>query len=299
MSDAAPSMQSSEPAGDAAPAGALNPDAIERILGDFRAWLYELTVFPNLAPAPPAVDLNTLVGQFTALRHEVNLQTKAARSAVEQSGEALTRLGEAVDHFDESAIQDEALKPLLKAVVDVYDNLAIALRQAVRQREAIEKPLADVADGIVIPEPPEAIDPGLPLRPPGFWKRLFGVGLPLPADFAVAVGRQTMSDWRETELKECEGRQERVADAANLVRSSLDGLIAGYQMSLARVDRVLTQFELEPIATEGETFDPELMEAVETVGDTDVSAGEVVEEVRRGYLWREVVFRFAQVKVAR
>jgi len=243
--------------------------------------------------------LNTLVGQFTALRHEVNLQTKAARSAVEQSGEALTRLGEAVEHFDDQGVRDEELKPLLKAVVDVYDNLAIALRQAERQREAVERPLAEVAEGIVLSEPPKALDPGLPARAPGFWKRLFGAGTLVPADFAVAVGRQMMSDWREAELKEIEGRQERVADAATLVRSSLDGLIAGYQMSLARVDRVLSQFELEPISTEGETFDPELMEAVETVGDSDLATGEVVEEVRRGYLWREVVFRFAQVKVAR
>ena len=72
--------------------------------------------------------------------------SKAARSAVEQGGEALTRLGEAVDHFDEQGARDEELKPLLKAVADVYDNLAIALRQAVRQREAIERPLAEVAE---------------------------------------------------------------------------------------------------------------------------------------------------------
>jgi molecular chaperone GrpE (heat shock protein) len=40
------------------------------------------------------------------------------------------------------------------------------------------------------------------------------------------------------------------------------------------------------------------MEVVEVVPDGG-RAGQVVEEVRRGYLWRGRVFRYAQVKVAR
>ena len=90
-----------------------------------------------------------------------------------------------------------------------------------------------------------------------------------------------------------------MAEAANLIRSSFDGLIAGYRMSLARVDRVLEQFNMETIPTEDETFDPELMEVVEVVGDSGLPAGQVVEEVRRGYVRGEIVFRYAQVKVAR
>jgi molecular chaperone GrpE len=148
----------------------------------------------------------------------------------------------------------------------VYDNLGIALRQATRQREALEKPLSEMA-----------VQP--PSRPAtGFLARLFD---------------------RPAPKAEKDEPQQRSADAARLVRSSFDGLIAGYTMSLARVDRTLAQFELEPIPVEGQAFDPELMEAVEVAGDTGRPAGEVVEEVRRGYLWRGVVFRFAQVKVAR
>ncbi|HKB01808.1 MAG TPA: hypothetical protein VKD90_06290, partial [Gemmataceae bacterium] len=61
------------------------------MLADFRAWLGELAALPASAEAP-AIDLHTLVAQFTALRHEVNLQTRAARSALEQNAEALERL---------------------------------------------------------------------------------------------------------------------------------------------------------------------------------------------------------------
>ena len=77
-------------------------------------------------------------------------------------------------------------------------------------------------------------------------------------------------------------------------RSADDAMAAAVDMQVA-----LEQFNLEPIATAGETFDPELMEVVEVVGDSGKPAGEVLEEVRRGYWRGEVVFRYAQVKVAR
>jgi molecular chaperone GrpE len=240
------------------------------VLADFRDWLSEVTEPPHpAAPAAgaPAVDLHTLVAQFTALRHEVNLQTKATRTSLEQTGEALQELGEALEELRERPAEDEEVTPLLRALVDVYDNLALALRQVTRQRETLEKPLSELA---VAPSP---------ARPAGFWARLFGPAAP---ESAARMER---------------GR--RAAEAATLVRSALDGLIAGYRMSLARVDRALAEFELEPIPVEGEPFDPELMEVVEVAGDTGRPAGEVIEEVRRGYTRGETVFRYAQVRVAR
>jgi len=266
MSDAPPAVRAPGTSGDAPAAGPLTPEAINRILADFRSWLTEAGVPAAPTNDPPPVDLHTLVAQFTALRHEVNLQTKAARSSLEQTGDALARLSDAVEAHEEQPSADDEVKPLLKALVDVYDNLGIALRQAMRQRETLEKALEELARAPARPQPA------------GFWAHLFGTR---------AV------DPRGEELPN------RTADAANLIRSSLDGLIAGYKMSLARVDRALAQFELESIPAQGHTFDPELMEAVEVAGDSGLPAGEVVEEVRRGYIWRGAVFRYAQVKVAR
>jgi molecular chaperone GrpE len=73
----------------------------------------------------------------------------------------------------------------------------------------------------------------------------------------------------------------------------------GYALSLRRVERLLPELELEPIACTGQPFDPETMEVVEVVGDSGQTTGTVVEELRPGYWWRGAVFRYAQVKVAR
>lgn len=248
-----------------------------------------MAAIPAPLNEPPAVDLNTLVGQFTALRHEINLQTKAARMSLEQTGEALSQLRDTVSELQERPEPEAEPTPLLKAVVDVYDNLALALRQVERQREAIEGPLSEMTcdwlppDGIALSR--------LPARRPSFWSFLIAQG--------TARDAQLVHETVEAVRKEVEVQRQKTTGAANQVRSSLDGLIAGYKMSLARVDRVLDQVGLEPIAAVGEEFDPELMEVVEVAGNTGRPAGEVVEEVRRGYLRGEVVFRYAQVKVAR
>lgn len=264
MSDAAPPVQLADSFVDGSNGGALSPDAIDRVLGEFRTWLTMLSSLPAPTEEPPAVDLHTLVAQFTALRHEINLQTKATRSTLEQNGEVLSELRSTVEQLQEQPT-DDGLDPLLKTLVDVYDNLALALRQVEKQREAVEVPLKALTEGIG--SPPKA----------GFWSSLFGGS----KDRDEPTGHQS------------------AAEASALVRSSLDSVIAGYRMSLARVERILEQSDLETIAVVGETFDPELMEVVEVVGETGRPAGEVVEEVRRGYLRGEVVFRYAQVKVAR
>ena len=82
-------------------------------------------------------------------------------------------------------------------------------------------------------------------------------------------------------------------------RQMLASVVTGYTMSVQRVDRALRQQGLEPIPTVGQPFDPERMEVLEVVPAGECLPGEVADEIRRGYLWRGRVFRFAQVRVAR
>lgn len=267
MSDPAAPGEPASTAGGGPPAG-LTPEAVERVLADFRGWLLAAGAEGREQKADgrtPPIDLFALIGQFTALRHEVNLQTKAARAAVEQNAEVLRQLADRADEPDdveppEPAVDpDEVLRPAVKAFIDVADVLALSLKQA----EKLKQNAAAILS--------EKVEPPAPPPRPGFLARLFApspVSPPPPPDL-------------------------------DTLRKLAAGVADGYALSLRRVERLLPTWDVEPIRCTNEVFDPELMEVVEVVGDTGLPPGTVVEEVRPGYRWRGALFRFAQVKVAR
>jgi molecular chaperone GrpE len=253
------------------------------VLADFRSWLQQAAAEPGAPAVTPdrqaaePIDLHTLLGQFVALKHEVNLQTKAVRAQQEQNAEALRQLGQAVDMLQQAEAraaaadqfgEDELVRPLLKTLVDVADALGRARREVQRVREKMAAVLDQLA---AEPAPEQLVAP-----PAGWWSRLFRRDVaPRPEP-----GRQTQ-------------------ELAQQVRQFLESIVTGYTMSLQRVERALQQHGLEAIPAAGQPFDPERMEVVAAVADSNRPAGEVVEEVRRGYLWRGRVFRYAQVSVAK
>ncbi|OWK45031.1 hypothetical protein FRUB_01362 [Fimbriiglobus ruber] len=239
-----------------------------------------------------------MVAQFVALRHEVNLQTRAARTAVEQTCEALKLLNQPAKP---AADPDEPVRPFVKALIDIADALTIAGRQVERTRTALE-PLLEDLTGSSLPEPPDLPPADEPAAPeatdrPGFFARMFGAA---PAPGRPPAGNDgAWVQWAEdVEAADAE-RAQRAEAADEKLRPLLAGLGDGYAMSLRRVDRVLPQFDIEPIDCVGQVFDPELMEVLEVLTDPDQPSGTVAEEVRRGYRWRGKLFRFAQVKVVR
>jgi molecular chaperone GrpE len=297
----------------------LRPEAIETVLADFRAWLQELAA-KTAAPSPPveeaeAIDLHTLLAQFVALRHEVNLQTKATRTQQEQNNETLQQLGQALEtlrqtqaaarQIDQQA-KDEAIRPFLKSLVDVFDALSLAEREVQRVSEVILNALDELTfTAPPVLEPEQKPDPAATsaLQPRrSFWARLFGRGpaaeeTPAPSPPQLDLVQQEMQTEDDEEVSE--EKQQTFDETVERVHHLLDSVLTGYTMSLQRVARALQQAELEPIPCVGKPFDPELMEVVATVADSGRPVGEVVEEVRRGYRWHGRVFRYAQVSVAK
>jgi molecular chaperone GrpE len=242
-----------EPANDSRDGAAttLTLSQIDAILADFRGWLTDLASSGCASPEQPRhepVDLFTLVSQFTALRHEVNMQTRAARAAVEQNAEVLKQISEPDNN-------SAALRPIAKGLIDIADALSLSLQHLEKFDDTAEPLLRDLNRG----------------ERRGLLGRIFSSGA-MDASPSPAL----------------EKLRQLVAAAAD-----------GYALSLRRVERLLPDLELEPMACLGELFDPETMEVVEAVGDTEQPPGFVVEEVRTGYRWRGQVLRFAQVKVAR
>jgi molecular chaperone GrpE len=265
------------------PAQALTPDAVAGVLADFRDWLGAAVSGETDGAGPPpgeGVDLHTLLGQFLALRHEVNLQTRAVRSQQEQNGETLRQLSQALEALRQAPTEtapDDRVRSLLKTLVDLYDALALGAREVKRGEEALGALLDQVGAR------QEAGGPELPgPAPRSLWARLFGGG-----------------EQQEEAREEARERAVRDREALGRVRQGLAALVTGYSMGLQRVERALAQQGLEVVPAVGQPFDPERMEVVEAVTGSGRPSGEVIEEVRRGYLYNGRVFRYAQVRVAR
>jgi molecular chaperone GrpE len=90
-------------------------------------------------------------------------------------------------------------------------------------------------------------------------------------------------------------------EAAVKVRSSassVEQMVQGLEMTLKKLRKLLANQEVHPIPCQGATFDPAKHEAVARIESNGASEGQIVEEVRKGYIMREKVIRPSAVKVA-
>jgi len=72
----------------------------------------------------------------------------------------------------------------------------------------------------------------------------------------------------------------------------------GLELVLKQFKDVLTKFGVEEIKTVGETFDPEVHEAVSSVQDDTKGEKEIIQEFRKGYRIGAKVIRHSMVIVA-
>lgn len=265
----------------------MNVEEVDKILADFRAWLLATDELPLAEPAA-TLDVATVVQQFTALRQEVNLQTRASRAQLEQNAEALTALQQAVEGFQQpqeddvgnEADESDALRPLLKTLIDAHDALSLAfseVRRLMDNAPPMETPPPSAAPGT-----PPSVEICLP-----YWARWLGLDAVVEAQIAP------LRAWRPTLPPP------RTDESAQRFRQALDAMLVGYRMSMQRIERALEQYGLEAIDCVGQPFDPEIMEVAEVVRDEGRTSTEVLQVIRRGYRRRGKLFRYAQVRVAK
>src|SRR5262245_46316177 len=234
MSESAPPGVADEPAV-VGPQADLTHPALESALADFRRWFQAAVAVngqaPRAEPAPASIDLATLLGHYVGLRQEVNLQTRAVRAQQEQTAEVVRQLGQTVETLSRQPGGEDAVRPVLLSLVELYDSLALAQRETERTEDNV-LPLLEELEGDDAPEPPAR----------SFWTRWFRAP---SADAALQASQE---------------RRRTAREAIGRVRSSLSALVTGYTMSLDRLERALRKHGLEPLETVGEPFDPEQME---------------------------------------
>ncbi|NQV24143.1 MAG: nucleotide exchange factor GrpE [Rhodopirellula sp.] len=78
----------------------------------------------------------------------------------------------------------------------------------------------------------------------------------------------------------------------------IEDLIQGLQMIVAQVDQVFSSHSAKPIAAVGETFDPNLHEALQQIPTNEHPPMTVLQELERGYMMHDRVIRPTKVLVA-
>ena len=77
-----------------------------------------------------------------------------------------------------------------------------------------------------------------------------------------------------------------------------DNMLRGLDLIYKQFQDTLARFGLKAIEARGETFDPNLHQAVSTIPTDDVEENTVVEELRKGYMLNGRLLRPAMVSVA-
>lgn len=89
-------------------------------------------------------------------------------------------------------------------------------------------------------------------------------------------------------------------DLALKSQSSAEGdLRKGVELIRKQMEDFLTKLGVQPVKSVGEHFDPHLHEAIEMVESEDAEDGTVLQELQRGYRFKERLLRPAMVRVAR
>jgi len=91
---------------------------------------------------------------------------------------------------------------------------------------------------------------------------------------------------------------ERALKAARAAGDGENELLKGIELIYKRLLESLMKQGLEPIITEGQSFNPHLHEAVQRVEQEDAEDGAILEEYQRGYNFKGKLLRPAMVKVA-
>jgi molecular chaperone GrpE len=252
---------------------------VEEVLDRFRRWLEAARaqageVGSDRPPAAtdhdggpgPEFGLVHLVEEFTALRHELKLQTKSGRGLIDQAESTVAALRQAIDHFRsveprEAQAAWAAGKPIAEALGDLDE----ALTRGRREIERISRRLGEDSTLALA----DAVDERF--RQQSWLRRL------LTADFHRQV-------------------QNVVHGGGWLRRDLLDALLEGYDLIHARLARVMASERIERIACEGRPVDPERMIVLEVVDDPHRPPGTVAKELRSGYTWRGRLLRYAEVQ---
>ena len=86
--------------------------------------------------------------------------------------------------------------------------------------------------------------------------------------------------------------------AAKYSGGDAEKVAEGLNLILGKLPETLEKMNIKAFGEAGETFDPNIHNAILHVDDENLGEGEIVEVLQQGYMYGERVLRYAMVKVA-
>jgi molecular chaperone GrpE len=254
----------------------------EQLLMRFAEWLREARAEAERCqqtrpPAAPTIPIETDVGlyrlveEFTALRHEVKLQTRSSRGLEEQTETLVSSLRQAIEALrsvepKEAQAAFSAGKALALALAELDDSLDRGRAQTEKAIETLRQEQGREALALV---------------------NEFYAG-------QTWLHRTMFADYNERLCHFVERNQQPPRRAA-----VLEALLDGYGLIQNRLAQILLAEGILRIDAVGRPVDPERMVVIEAVDGRGLPAGVVKDEVRRGYTWKGRLLRYAEVRATR
>jgi molecular chaperone GrpE len=250
----------------------------EQMLDQFRDWLRQTrdeveqqSADPDaVSPAVEPVGLVRLVEEFTALRHDLKLQTRGARALEDESRRLLTGLQAALEALENP--QETEPPPEESAARKLAESLAGLDEALDRGRLQIEKSARRLLD-----------------RPAGS----------LLAEYDRLYGQLSWLGRRLLAGHHARVRELLTGAMADDPLPVLQGMVEGYRLIQNRLARAMASERIARLDVVGRPVDPESMIVVDVVASSAIAPGCVVEEVRRGYTWDGRLLRCAEVRAAK
>lgn len=208
-----------------------------------------------------AVDI---VEAFTTLRHEIKLQVRGGRELQQSLQESLQRLEQKLTAPPVGTTPTSENRKMAEAIADIEENLQRAIESIVPKTT-----VARSEENVLL-----QCDAMLSKAP---WiARVF-------AGRWIAQVRSALIDSIE---------------ALKPVAAVQDASHRGLGLLLARVHRLMKQFEIERVNVLHQAFDAETMNAVDMIHAPSVPSAHVAQQLRPLYLWRNGTLRCAEVRIA-
>ncbi|MBL8816998.1 MAG: nucleotide exchange factor GrpE [Planctomyces sp.] len=254
----------------------------ELIVSKLRDWLTEThreieqltdpTADTAQATADPqqTVGLLQLAEAFTALRHEVKLQTRASRgleTTIEQACRGLESASQSFHSVQarEKEAGERSARPLIDLIVSLDESLIRAIQVFSRTASSIHETQSASLSSIT-----ESVEQAFSDLPA--WKRWL-----LRNDVQKAQ-RKLHTTLMSTR------------------RIDLSVLMQGFEQIQNRLTRSLSELGIQRISSTGIPVDPTRMQVIELVPSKSHASETVLEVVRPGYVIGDRVIRFAEVR---